>query len=63
MVSGRKANTAIFAEKFATRKKEAQTALNFAKHQKEKHKIPIRLYFCDKCNYYHLTSQEKNEDI
>lgn len=48
-----------FCGKICYTKKEAQTALNYTKHTKEKHKMPIRMYFCDKCNSYHLTSQEK----
>lgn len=48
-----------FCGKICYSKKDAQTALNYVKHTKEKHKLPIRAYYCDKCNSYHLTSQEK----
>lgn len=48
-----------FCGKVCFSKKEAQTTLNYTKHTKEKHKLPIRMYYCDKCNSYHLTSQEK----
>lgn len=40
-------------------KKSAMTAVNYAKHKNEHHKIPIRAYYCEDCNYWHLTSQEK----
>lgn len=43
-------------------KKSAQTAINYARHKNEHHKIPIRCYYCEDCNYWHLTSQKKLSD-
>lgn len=43
-------------------KKEAMTAVNFAKRRNEHHKIPVRCYYCEDCNYWHLTSQARKED-
>lgn len=41
-------------------KKEAMTAINFVKRKgHEHHKTPIRYYYCEDCNFWHLTSQEK----
>lgn len=51
-----------FANKRCYSKKDAQTTLNYAKTSKEKHKKPIRMYYCDFCNSYHLTSQEKRKE-
>lgn len=48
-----------FCGKICYTKKDAQTALNFAKHTDNHHKASMRMYYCDKCQYYHLTSQEK----
>lgn len=43
-------------------KKEAMTAINFAKRRgDEHHKTPIRCYYCKDCSFWHLTSQEKRE--
>jgi len=36
-------------------KKEAETVLNTCKKKKRK-KQPTRIYCCDKCSYWHLTS-------
>lgn len=42
-------------------KKDAMTAVNYAKHRSkdQHHKIPVRCYYCKDCNYWHLTSQER----
>lgn len=39
-------------------KKGALTAKN--KRMQQDH-VKLRVYQCDKCDYWHLTSQEKNE--
>lgn len=51
-----------FEDKICYTKKEAQTALNYTKYT-NRDKVPIRYYYCNKCNMYHLTSQElRNAD-
>lgn len=47
---------------FAT-EKIAKQALKDIKNTPQKHKKPIRVYECDKCGGWHLTSQEKNYTI
>ena len=40
--------------------KEARTLINWckSKHMKGYQKFPIREYFCDYCNKYHVTSKK-----
>ncbi len=43
--------------------KEAKTALNEIKCHKKQYRHEKRYYYCDKCNCYHLTSDETHEEI
>ena len=42
----------------------AKTAMTFTQLQKEKEKgrkVPVRVFYCDDCGRWHLTSQEKKK--
>jgi hypothetical protein len=40
-----------------TNSREAHKALNKVANRSDKDKIPVRTYFCDFCNFWHLTSK------
>lgn len=46
--------------RFAT-KEEAKARLEQIKSEDKREKTPLRVYLCDVCNEFHLTSMTKNE--
>ena len=48
--------------KISYTEREARAALNGARHRGNRAKrIPKRMYPCEKCGYYHLTSQKSEK--
>jgi hypothetical protein len=43
------------------KKREAEHALNRVKKSSKQYRKECRMYYCDKCNAWHLTSKETNE--
>ena len=44
-------------------KKQAITVINYIRRNKNRKKFPVRSYFCNKCNAWHITSEEKEKEI
>ena len=42
-----------------TTKKEALSSLNYIRKYKNRKKLPIRIYYCNLCYGWHITSQNK----